>query len=135
MPIMNLDFPGIDIVHVSSFKDQLGVPGSTFQNVFSPMELRIAAGKPNRAQHLAGRWAAKEAFIKAWSQSLYGKPPVLAEDDVRWSEIQVTPDQWGRTVIVLNGEISRVCPFQTIQVSISHDGDYAIAMCTVTINR
>ena len=98
MPIMNLDFPGIDIVHVPSFKDQLGVPGSTFQNVFSPMELRIAAGKPNRAQHLAGRWAAKEAFIKAWSQSLYGKPPVLAEDDVRWSEIQVTPDQWGRTV-------------------------------------
>ncbi|MDO4631146.1 MAG: holo-ACP synthase [Corynebacterium sp.] len=120
---------GIDIVHIPDFAHQLELPGSRFENVFSPLELRIAATKPRRAEHLAGRWAAKEAFIKAWSQALYGNPPLIAPEHVQWRDIQITPDRWGRTIIILSGEIAQKCEHNNIQVSISHDGDYATATC------
>ena len=69
---------GVDIVHVPGFREQLERPGSRFEDVFTALELRVAARKPDRVLHLAGRWAAKEAFIKAWSQAIYGRPPVIA---------------------------------------------------------
>ena len=125
---------GIDIVHIPKFAEQLDIPGSRFEQVFTPLELRIAATKPTRTrrmEHLAGRWAAKEAFIKAWGQESYSKPPLIGEDQVDWSEIQVTPDRWGRTIITLSGAVAQQCGHTNIQVSISHDGDYATAICTL----
>ena len=116
---------GTDLVCVSEFAAQLEVPGTHFEGVFSPLELRVAASKPRRAEHLAGRWAAKEAFIKAWSQSLYGRPPVLAE--VNWAEIEVQPDAWGRVAIALHGDVARAAGTPRCSLSISHDGDYATA--------
>ncbi|MDO5099538.1 MAG: holo-ACP synthase [Corynebacterium sp.] len=124
-------FVGIDLVHIPSFAEQLAQPGSRFESVFSPLELRIAATKPRRAEHLAGRWAAKEAFIKAWGQSRYGAPPVISPEEVNWAEIQVTPDRWGRTQIVLTGKLASHVTADVITVSISHDGDYATAICVL----
>lgn len=122
---------GIDLVHVPGFRGQLETPGSTFESVFSALELRAAAGKPDRAAHLAGRWAAKEAFIKAWSQALYGRPPVIAPEQVAWGEIEVQPDRWGRVAIALRGRVAEAVAQSLGQVhtslSISHDGDYATA--------
>lgn len=106
------------------------MPGSTFESVFSARELRVARGKPDRAEHLAGRWAAKEAFIKAWSQSLYGLPNKIEPDHVDFSEIEVVADRFGRVAIELHGEVASVAlPAQSL--SISHDGDYAMAACIV----
>lgn len=121
---------GIDIVHISAFREQLGVPGSTFEAVFSARELRLAATKPDRAEHLAGRWAAKEAFVKAWSQSIYGLAPVIEPDHVNFAEIEVVADRFGRVAIQLSGKVATVAP-QAQSLSISHDGDYAVATCLV----
>ena len=127
---------GTDLVHIPSFAQQLELPGTRFAQVFSASELRVAQARglsgAARAQHLAGRWAAKEAFIKAWSQALYGRPPVLAEEAVDWAEIEVRPDAWGRVALELRGEIARLAreslgDFSTA-LSISHDGDYATAI-------
>lgn len=131
---------GTDLVCISEFARQLELPGTRFEGVFSPTELRVAATKPSpqrRAEHLAGRWAAKEAFIKAWSQALYGRPPVLAEDEVRWAEIEVQPDAWGRVAISLKGAIRERAAASLGQfftsLSISHDGDYATATVLLQI--
>lgn len=126
---------GTDLVQVSAFAAQLDMPGSRFGaagGVFSAAELRVAAGKgPRRAEHLAGRWAAKEAFIKAWSQALYGRPPVLGPDAVNFAEIEVRPDAWGRVAIALSGEVAAAVVDSlgeyAASASISHDGDYATA--------
>lgn len=128
---------GIDIVHVPAFAEQLATPGSTFDSVFSAMELRIATGKVDRATHLAGRWAAKEAFIKAWSQSIYGRPPLIGEDSVDFSEIEVRPDRWNRPALQLRGEVARLSGDPQTSISISHDGDYAVAVCqfSATANK
>lgn len=127
---------GTDLVHIPSFAQQLELPGTRFAQVFSASELRVAQARglsgAARAQHLAGRWAAKEAFIKAWSQALYAHPPVIAEEAVVWAEIEVRPDAWGRVALELRGEIARLAreslgEFSTA-LSISHDGDYATAI-------
>ncbi|WIM67243.1 holo-ACP synthase [Corynebacterium breve] len=121
---------GVDLVCISDFRTQLEVPGSTFEQVFTSRELRVAGGKPDRAEHLAGRWAAKEAFIKAWSQSLYGLPPVIEPDRVDFAEIEVVADRFGRVAVQLHGAVAAVAPVAQ-SLSISHDGDYAMATCLV----
>ncbi|MEJ5998308.1 holo-ACP synthase AcpS [Corynebacterium sp. H130] len=112
---------GIDLVHIPSFAAQLEQPGSRFLEVFHPTELRRSLSKVNRAEHLAGCWAAKEAFVKAWSQSLYGQPPVAEE--MIWSSLIVEQDQWGRA------RLRQSLVDATAEISISHDGDYATAVC------
>lgn len=124
---------GVDIVHIPGFREQLERPGSRFEDVFTVRELRVAAQRPDRATHLAGRWAAKEAFIKAWSQALYGRPPVLSPDLVDFREIEIHPDRWGRVAVETQGAVESAVatslgPVAT-SLSISHDGDYATATC------
>lgn len=124
---------GVDLVHVPGFREQLAMPGSQFESVFSALELRTATSRLDRGLHLAGRWAAKEAFIKAWSQALYGRPPVMGHDDVDFREIEVQPDRWGRVAFELRGEVATAVEGSLGKIhtslSISHDGDYATATC------
>lgn len=129
---------GVDLVHIPAFAEQLARPGSTFDSVFSATELRVAAAKPDRATHLAGRWAAKEAFIKAWSQALYGRPPVMEPDQVPWREVEVRPDRWGRVSLEPVGSVARAVAESVGEIhcalSISHDGDYATASCLISVH-
>jgi holo-[acyl-carrier protein] synthase len=117
---------GVDLVHVPSFADQLDQPGSGFADVFTPGERRDANGRPtDAARHLAVRWAAKEAVVKAWSASLYGTPPVMDDEALRL--IEVVSDAWGRPRIRLHGEVAKHLEGCTVEISLSHDGDYATA--------
>lgn len=133
----DVNFIGTDLVHVPAFAEQLAHPGSTFASVFSASELRVAGSKPDRNAHLAGRWAAKESFIKAWSQAIYGRPPVMAQEQVRWHEIEVRADRWGRVIIEPTGQIAAAVADSVgdlhIALSISHDGDYATATCLIQV--
>lgn len=126
---------GVDIVHVPGFREQLEQPGSRFEDVFTALELRVAARKPDRVLHLAGRWAAKEAFIKAWSQAIYGRPPVINPDLVDFRDIEIHPDRWGRVGVEKKGTVAQAVADSigdvATSLSISHDGDYAIATCLV----
>ncbi|AGG67524.1 holo-ACP synthase AcpS [Corynebacterium callunae] len=128
---------GTDLVHISAFAEQLAQPGSSFMQVFSASERRLASfrAETRQAEHLAGRWAAKEAFIKAWSQAIYGQPPVIAEEHVQWREIEVRADAWGRVSIELHPALAKqvhdsIGQFHS-SVSISHDGDYVVATCVL----
>lgn len=131
-----MNYIGVDLVHVPGFAEQLARPGSAFENVFSATELRVAVGKPDRATHLAGRWAAKESFIKAWSQALYGRPPVMAAEQVVWAEVEIRPDRWGRVAVEPTGTIATAVAESigaySCSLSISHDGDYATATCLIS---
>ena len=71
---------GTDIVDIHGFREQLSDPATTFvEGVFTGGELSDVERRPARDKtpHLAARYAAKEAFIKAWSASNHGQPPVL----------------------------------------------------------
>ena len=84
------------------------------------------------ARHLAGRWAVKEAVIKAWSAALYGSPPPIAPELLLWSEIETVCDAWGRPAVRLSGEVARQVAATVGEdvrwnVSLSHDGSSAVA--------
>ena len=84
------------------------------------------------ARHLAGRWAVKEAVIKAWSAALYGSPPPIAPELLRWSEIETVCDAWSRPAVRLSGEVARQVAATVGEdvrwnVSLSHDGSSAVA--------
>ena len=142
---------GTDLVHVPGFSAQLDQPGTVFaQRTFTARELREARRRSQErgsspAQHLAARWAAKESFIKAWSQAHVlrarsrgtSTSPVILAEDVDWREIEVVTDRWGRPSLRLSGTVAHAVERSLGEevstpgcwpVSLSHDGDYAAAI-------
>jgi holo-[acyl-carrier protein] synthase len=116
---------GVDLVHVPTFAEQLDVPGSRFAGVFTPGERSDVAERVGDARHWAVRWAAKEAVVKAWSTSLFGEPAVMG-DEV-FALIETVTDAWGRPRVRLHGEVARHLADCSVDISLSHDGDHAIA--------
>ncbi|HEY5120370.1 MAG TPA: 4'-phosphopantetheinyl transferase superfamily protein [Acidimicrobiales bacterium] len=96
---------GIDLVFIPEFQRLLESGGGILRRE----AFRESEARDQSVQHLAGLWAAKEAVIKA---SL--APPA------KMTEIEITHDASGRP----HGTIGD----QHFEVSISHHGDYAIAM-------
>ena len=118
---------GIDLVSIPEFAAQVDQPGTVFAETFTPGERRDAADKSSvAARHLAARWAAKEAVIKAWSGSRFALRPVLPEDIHR--DIEVITDMWGRPKVRLTGAVAEHLAGLVIHVSLTHDGDTAAAV-------
>ncbi len=97
---------GVDIVQISRIHDN-----DVFaKGILSSREYDIYLTKPNKQEFLAGRFAAKEAFTKALEKGL----------NIPLKTIEVLYKENGVPYIEYNGKI--------INVSIAHDGDYAIAV-------
>ncbi len=145
---------GVDLVSLPEFAAQVREPGSAFLNgVLTPREARrvraraaaTSGTQPSSARydeavarHAGGLWAAKEAFIKAWSCALFGSPPLLGADAVDWREIEVIHDEWNRPALALHGDVAAACEESLgapstwrALVSISHDGECAIAQVAI----
>ena len=131
---------GLDLVDVGSFAAQLDVVGSTMAtSTFTAAELAeadtVGRDRPAdglaRARRLAGRFAAKEAFVKAWSNTRFGTSPQLPT----WSpsDIEVVVDAWGRSRLRLHGPVARTVADHfgddwALHLSCSHDGPLAAAI-------
>jgi holo-[acyl-carrier protein] synthase len=132
---------GVDLVHVPTFAEQLALPGSRFAGMFTPGERfdvaeRSALGGADSggaAKHWAVRWAAKEAVVKAWSASIFGEPPVVGDDALAC--VETATDAWGRPRIRLHGGVARHLAGCAIDVSLSHDGDHAIAYVVLSASQ
>lgn len=126
---------GIDIVFIPDFKAQFEIPGTRFLDNFTSFELNDASHSACKYSSLAGKWASKEAFIKAFSQLTFGSPPLIEQDKLRFNEIEVRKDLFGRPTLRLYGEVLQaVIELESqnriqFSISISHDGDYATAIC------
>ncbi|NMO03756.1 holo-ACP synthase [Gordonia sp. TBRC 11910] len=121
---------GIDIVSIPEFDEQLRKAGTTFAERFTVGERRDAKqGTGSDARHLAARWAAKEAVVKAWSVSRFSRSPLLPI--IRHSDIEVVTDHWGRPGIRLTGEIAEYLAGTQVHISLTHDGDTAAAVALI----
>jgi holo-[acyl-carrier protein] synthase len=130
---------GLDVVDVATFAEQLADEASGFvAATFRPSERRRhpndTTDSQGRALHLAGRFAAKEAFVKAWSVARRGQPPALAPADLDLRDIEVVDDGFGRPALRLHGPVRNAVAHlagqapPTIHLSISHDGGVAAAV-------
>ena len=84
---------GIDIVHIPKFKKAVERWGDKIKKrIFTKGELAYCKNRRFSEQHLAVRFAAKEAFIKALGRGVGSK------------EIEVTNNSDGRPYIILNSQ-------------------------------
>ena len=110
---------GIDVVELARFRDAMTRGGRAFmRRVFTDHEEAYArAHRRTTLLHLAGRFAAKEAVIKAISQ--VDPHRVLA-----MHQVEVRNDRLGRPHIVLH---DRRAGSMKIHVSLSHVDTVAVA--------
>lgn len=110
---------GVDITEVKRLKKAIGKWGDAFlKRVFTETELKNAQTRGCLYQHLAGRFAAKEAVFKAMGNS-----------DLTWHDLNIVNDKEGRPFVkVLNSKGEGV----RVSISISHVKDYAVANAIVT---
>jgi holo-[acyl-carrier protein] synthase len=74
-----------------------------------------------RVAELAVRFAAKEAVMKALGTGVRG---------IAWREIEILPNRRGNPLVLLHGNARRrgeTLGLSTIDVSMSHSRDYAVA--------
>ncbi len=110
---------GVDVVELPRFAQAIKRGGRAFlRRIFTPSEEAYARAKRRTTLlHLAGRFAAKEAVIKAVSQ--IDPARVLA-----MNQIEIRNDQLGRPHIVLHdGRRRRI----KIHISLSHVNSVAVA--------
>ena len=73
---------GIDIIEIERIKKSVDKLGSKFlDKIYTELEKQYSLSKANKYQHLAARFAAKEAIIKALS-SIYN-------EGFRWKDIEI----------------------------------------------
>ena len=93
------------------------------ERVFTAREREYCNAKgAAAAQSYAGRFAAKEAFLKALKTGWRGK--------IGWQEIEVVNDDEGVPQIRLYGEAERLfllTKARTVHLSISHTSEHAVA--------
>ena len=106
---------GIDIITISRFrKKKFSINKKFYENIFAENEIKYCLKHKDPYPHFAGRFAAKEAIIKATGTK------------TKLNQIIIENKTNGLEIIIEN--ISK----PNILVSISHEKNYAIAMCMVS---
>jgi holo-[acyl-carrier protein] synthase len=111
---------GIDIIKIERIAAAIKKFGDRFANrVLTENEQRYVRMRP---QNFAGRWAAKESVSKVLGLGVRG---------VGWRDIEIVRLPTGAPSVVLHGR-AKTRALQLgmgrIAVSISHEGDYAVAI-------
>jgi holo-[acyl-carrier protein] synthase len=114
---------GVDITEVDRMEAAIARRGrALLERLFTPAEIRYCEKHRNRAERFAGRFAAKEAAMKAlgtgWARG------------VRWVDIEVVREPSGKPTLKLSGATRAIADqlgVKNIVVSITHDGNTALA--------
>ncbi len=114
---------GIDLVEIARIRAMLDEHGQRFlDRCFTPAEQAYKADSRRRVEHLAARFAAKEAVLKALGTGLTG--------GIAWTDIEVISAASGAPQIVLHGSAKAAAANFSITswvVSLTHTDSLAMA--------
>jgi holo-[acyl-carrier protein] synthase len=114
---------GIDLMVLAKVEKHLSDPhGDWLDGAFSDDERAQADPPPHEIEFYGGRYAAKEAVVKALGTGF--------SDDVTWLDIEILRGPAGGIDVRLSGgacEVAHALGVTQWLVSISHSGDYAVA--------
>jgi holo-[acyl-carrier protein] synthase len=114
---------GIDVVEIARIRRLMDRWQDRFlQRVFTEAEIAYARRRHDPAQHLAARFAAKEATLKALGTGL--------SMGVRWREMEVRRGRGQPPELTLSGrtaELGEARGIRRLHVSLSHDAGLAVA--------
>jgi holo-[acyl-carrier protein] synthase len=120
---MNIVGIGTDIVECLRIAQMIERHGELFiQRVYTPLEIQYCQTRRQATQHFAGRWAAKEAILKAlgtgWRRG------------ISWRDMEILNTSGGRPLVELRGgcrEVMEQLGISEVLVSISHCRTHATA--------
>lgn len=114
---------GTDIIECERIDRMLQRHGDHFvQRVFTEREIRYCSDRKSSDQHFSGRWAAKEAVLKALGTGWIA--------GIAWTDVEVVNESGGRPVIRLHGGAAKIAEEMQITevlISISHCKSHATA--------
>ena len=114
---------GVDLAEVARIRAAIDRHGQRFiERVYTPAEIAYVERKANRFERYAGRFAAKEAGMKAigtgWKRG------------VRWQDFEVANLPSGRPTLQLHGQAARIAEqlgVKLISLSITHTAELGMA--------
>jgi len=114
---------GVDIVEVSRIKNAaIKWKRNFLRRIFTDRELSYSNERTTSYQHLAARFAAKEAVLKALGNGWTKR--------VEWVDIEVWNEKSGKPNVRLKGEVAKMSKkmgVDDIIISMSHTRTYAVA--------
>jgi holo-[acyl-carrier protein] synthase len=113
---------GVDLVEVARLRRLLAEHGDRHDELFTAAELDYCRGKRRRDEHLAARFAAKEAVLKAFGTGIGQR--------MRFAEVEVLNEQSGRPRVRLRGAVAAYAErhgLSQLDVSLSHTAGTALA--------
>lgn len=115
---------GTDVVEIYRLKKVINEWGNSFlEKIFTENELRYAQARKDFVQHLAARFAAKEAVAKAISTGWSGI--------FRWKDVEVNNDKNGKPSISLAGKLREKLADHKIYISLSHSENIVVAIAVI----
>lgn len=106
---------GTDIAYIPRFEK---LSPHTLERIFTEYEMKTAGEKGKRkSEYLASRFASKEAYVKAEGSGFTGIVP---------HDIEIRNEESGAPYILYKGVRE-----SGVSLSISHDGDYALAFVVI----
>jgi holo-[acyl-carrier protein] synthase len=112
---------GNDIVEVKRIRDVIERHELRFLNrLFTPQEQDYCLSHKDPVLHFAGRFAAKEAIVKALGTGF--------REGIDWIDFEIMPNNKGKPVIKLSEKIQIEFKSPLLHLSISHCQAYATAV-------
>ena len=117
---------GTDIVETQRMKDAVKKWKKSFLNrIFTEKEIKYSMNKKFYFEHLAARFAAKEAVLKAFGDGFTG---------ANLKDVEIVNDKNGRPCVILKRgmeKLKKKKKISSISVSMSHTRNYAQAVAIV----
>jgi holo-[acyl-carrier protein] synthase len=114
---------GVDLAAIARMRQVVTRWDERFlRRVFTDEEIAYCRRRRDPIPHLAARFAAKEATLKALGTGL--------AMGIRWRELEVRRERGAAPTMVLHGRcraIARARGGDRVLISLTHDGDYALA--------
>ena len=114
---------GTDIIECLRIAQMIERHGEMFiTRVYTDYEIQYCQARRSATQHFAGRWAAKEAILKAMGTGW--------QKGISWRDMEVRNDAAGKPVVALRGGARDACVSRGIAdmlISISHCRSHAVA--------
>ena len=111
---------GIDLIRCSRFEKK---SSTFFKKYFTENEISYAKTRKNFKESIAGIFAAKEAFFKAIGIGLL--------NGFKMTDVEILHEEGGRPILKIKKELAKKFKIKKTSISISHDGDFAIAICEI----
>ena len=116
---------GIDIIEIERIKNSIDRFGDGFLNkIYTKNELEYCLAKHNKYQHLAARFAAKEAIYKAIATG-WGK-------HATWKSMEISNEPNGMPIVKFIGKLKEfLADDKDIKISISHSENYVTCVAII----